>query len=200
MRRQAQKNTAKMGAIRIISGQFRGRKLPVLGQEGLRPTTDRTKETLFNWLMNDVRDARCLDMFAGSGSLGFEALSRGAEHVTFCEKFAKAVTQLETNTAQLNVQERTTILHTDACSNKITSSDSPFDIVFIDPPFQQNLVPQALTHLVTQNLITTTSLLYIEHESAIQTRTLAPAGYELRPLKQQKTGGFVYGLFHCIKA
>ena len=74
------------GVVRIISGQWRGRKLPVLAGDGLRPTTDRTKETVFNWLMNDINGMVCVDAFAGSGSLGFEALSRGAKQVTFFEK------------------------------------------------------------------------------------------------------------------
>ena len=75
-------NTAKNGTIRIISGLHRGRKLPVLDSEGLRPTTDRVKETIFNWLMFKIADLRVLDAFSGSGSLGFEAVSRGASHVT----------------------------------------------------------------------------------------------------------------------
>ncbi|HEY5715096.1 MAG TPA: RsmD family RNA methyltransferase, partial [Psychromonas sp.] len=76
----------KDGSIRLISGKWRGKKLPVQDKEGLRPTTDRTKETLFNWLMHDIRDANCLDCFSGSGSLAFEALSRYANHATLLEK------------------------------------------------------------------------------------------------------------------
>lgn len=199
MRRQAQKNQAKMGSIRIISGQFRGRKLPVLSHDGLRPTTDRSKETLFNWLMNDVRDAHCLDMFAGSGSLGFEAISRGAAHVTFCETFAPAVVQLKTNVGQLNIHDSINIVCDDACTTSAIDCDKPFDIVFIDPPFQKGLVEHALTNLTAHNLIDKETLLYIEHESSLQTLQLAPTDYYLKALKQQRTGGFAYGLFTCSK-
>ena len=199
MRRQAQKNQAKMGSIRIISGQFRGRKLPVLSHDGLRPTTDRSKETLFNWLMKDIRDAHCLDMFAGSGSLGFEAISRGAAHVTFCEMFAPAVAQLNSNASQLQINDQVNIIGADACNSKAIARTTPFDVVFIDPPFHQGLVEKALTNLIQLQLITTKTLLYIEHESTLQSVQLAPASYHLKTLKQQRTGGFAYGLFHCIK-
>ena len=84
---EASPNSRPTGEVRIIAGLWRGRKLPVLNAEGLRPTTDRVKETLFNWLMNDIAGSRCLDCFAGSGSLGLEALSRQAQAVVFLEKF-----------------------------------------------------------------------------------------------------------------
>ena len=89
---QSSRPSVRPGSIRLISGQWKGRKLPVLDAEGLRPTTDRVKETLFNWLAAEIRDAHCLDLFAGSGSLGFEALSRYAAHVTMVE-FNRSVAQ-----------------------------------------------------------------------------------------------------------
>src|SRR5699024_5826550 len=95
------KNAVASGQIRIIGGLWRGRKLPVLNSEGLRPTTDRIKETLFNWLMFDVNERRCLDLFAGSGSLGFEALSRGASQVIMVEKDHQVAQQLSQNLARL---------------------------------------------------------------------------------------------------
>ena len=101
-RKQANSST---GSIRIIGGSHRGRKLPVLNAEGLRPTTDRTKETLFNWLMMDVQGANCLDCFAGAGSLGFEALSRGAKSVTFMELDKPAAKQLQANATLLKYDQ-----------------------------------------------------------------------------------------------
>ncbi len=83
--------------LRIISGKWRGRKISFVGDEGLRPTTDRTRETLFNWLMHDIRGATCLDLFSGSGALGFEALSRGAKHVVMIDSSAPVITQLKKN-------------------------------------------------------------------------------------------------------
>jgi len=93
-KKQQSKNAAT-GSIRIIAGKHRGRKLPVLMAEGLRPTTDRVKETVFNWLMPYIQDAKCLDCFAGSGSLAFEAMSRGAKEVTLLELNKAAVNQLK---------------------------------------------------------------------------------------------------------
>ena len=92
-----------MGELRVIGGKWRGRKLRFSDIEGLRPTPDRVRETLFNWLMHDVQDANCLDLFAGSGALGFEALSRGAGHVTFVDQSRKIVDQLQKNMDVLSV-------------------------------------------------------------------------------------------------
>ena len=100
LKKQSDKNAQK-GHIRIIAGQHRGRKLPVLMADGLRPTTDRVKETVFNWLMPYIQDANCLDCFAGSGGLGFEALSRGASLVTLVELNKSAAQQLTANKALL---------------------------------------------------------------------------------------------------
>ena len=93
------------GSVRLISGRWKGRKLPVRDVEGLRPTTDRVKETLFNWLATDIRDSRCLDLFAGSGSLGFEALSRYASHVMMVEMDKGAAQQLAKNLQTLQSQQ-----------------------------------------------------------------------------------------------
>ena len=103
LKKQSNKSAAK-GNIRIIAGQHRGRKLPVLMADGLRPTTDRVKETVFNWLMPYIQDATCLDCFAGSGGLGFEALSRGAKSVTFIELNKAAAQQLKENKALLKAR------------------------------------------------------------------------------------------------
>ena len=91
------KNSEKSGVIRLISGKWRGKKLPVILLDGLRPTTDRTKETLFNWLMHDVRDAQCLDCFSGSGSLAFEGLSRFAKNMLMLERDKQVAQQLKKN-------------------------------------------------------------------------------------------------------
>jgi 16S rRNA (guanine966-N2)-methyltransferase len=97
MRRGVKQSTKSNGHIRVISGQWKGRKLPVLDLEGLRPTTDRTKETLFNWLAPYITQTTCLDAYAGAGSLGIESLSRQATHCTFYEKDKSAVRQLQSN-------------------------------------------------------------------------------------------------------
>ena len=160
-----QKQTSKaMGEVRVIAGLWRGRKLPVLNAEGLRPTTDRVKETLFHWLMMDVANARCLDCFAGSGSLGIEALSRQAQAVVFLEKFATAAQQLKKNLASLKT-DKGTVINTDTLAYLAQkNNDNPFDIIFIDPPFHHQFVPQILPLLQQNNWLAENALIYVETE------------------------------------
>ena len=160
-----QKQTSKaMGEVRVIAGLWRGRKLPVLNAEGLRPTTDRVKETLFNWLMMDVANARCLDCFSGSGALGIEALSRQAQAVFFLEKFASAAQQLKKNLASLKT-DKGTVLNTDTLAYLAQkNNDTPFDIIFIDPPFHHQFVPQILPLLQQNNWLAENALIYVETE------------------------------------
>lgn len=160
-----QKQTSKaMGEVRIIAGLWRGRKLPVLNAEGLRPTTDRVKETLFNWLMMDVANARCLDCFSGSGALGIEALSRQAQAVVFLEKFATATQQLKKNLASLKT-DKGTVINTDTLAYLAQkNNDNPFDIIFIDPPFHHQFVPQILPLLQQNNWLAENALIYVETE------------------------------------
>lgn len=198
MRSQQQKKPAKLGQIRIIAGTYRGRKLPVLAQEGLRPTSDRTKETLFNWLQSDIHNARCLDLFAGSGALGFEALSRGAQHATMVEVQAQATKLLQDNASTLKCREKCTIIHASALALTSNIQAEPFDIVFIDPPFGQGLVIPALENLLQHNLINSHTLLYIEHEQTLTTGTLRSTAFQLKALKQQKAGQCTFGLYTLI--
>ncbi|AWY44754.1 N6-adenine-specific methylase [Glaesserella parasuis 29755] len=152
------------GEVRVIAGLWRGRKLPVLNAEGLRPTTDRVKETLFNWLMMDIAGSRCLDCFAGSGSLGIEALSRQAQAVVFLEKFADAANQLKKNLVSLKA-ENGKVIQTDTLQFLAQkNSEAPFDLVFVDPPFHQGFVPQVLTALEQNGWLAENALIYVETE------------------------------------
>lgn len=152
------------GEVRVIAGLWRGRKLPVLNAEGLRPTTDRVKETLFNWLMMDIAGSRCLDCFAGSGSLGIEALSRQAQAVVFLEKFADAANQLKKNLVSLKA-ENGKVIQTDTLQFLAQkNSEAPFDLVFVDPPFHQGFVPQVLTALEQNAWLAENALIYVETE------------------------------------
>lgn len=125
--------------IRIIGGTHRSRKLPVLSLEGLRPTSDRMKETIFNWLQFDIENSRCLDLFAGTGSLGIEALSRGAQCVDFVEINNEAAAQISSNLEKLSLTDRAQVycmgaldfLKRAACDQE----SIPYDVIFIDPPF-----------------------------------------------------------------
>ncbi|MGJ8482635.1 16S rRNA (guanine(966)-N(2))-methyltransferase RsmD [Pseudoalteromonas sp. SYSU M81236] len=164
---KAANNKTANGFIRIISGQFRGRKLPVKDVQGLRPTTDRIKETVFNWLMQDTRDAVVLDCFAGSGGLGFEALSRFAASAVFFELDKSATAQLNSNIATLQLKNAT-VKHGDSLTllNNNAENDK-FDLVFVDPPFRQNLAEKSCFLLESNHWLTEQALIYVEVESEL---------------------------------
>ncbi|QDJ13607.1 16S rRNA (guanine(966)-N(2))-methyltransferase RsmD [Mergibacter septicus] len=166
MRKKALKKQTKstQGEVRIISGLWRGQKLPVLNIDGLRPTSDRVKETLFNWLMADIPASRCLDCFTGSGSLAFEALSRQADFVLMLERDHKVVSCLNANLARLRT-EKGKVIQTDSLQFLTQhNQDKPFDIVFLDPPFHHNLIPHCLEWLEKNNWLTANALIYLETE------------------------------------
>ncbi|GAA5218341.1 16S rRNA (guanine(966)-N(2))-methyltransferase RsmD [Corallincola platygyrae] len=184
-------NRGSSGQIRIIGGQWRGRKLPVLDSEGLRPTTDRVKETLFNWLMHDVRGARCLDLFAGSGGLGFECLSRFADSVLFLEKDSKAAQQIKTNLSTLSA-DTGEVKCADALQLLKQPPTQPYDLVFIDPPFRKGLLEQVLQGLAAPGWLKAGSQIYIESEKELPLPPLPPNWH----LHREKTAGqVVYRLF-----
>lgn len=146
------------GMVRIIAGQYRGRRLPVLSVDGLRPTGDRVRETLFNWLQNDVPGARCLDAFAGSGALGFEAASRYAESVTLVEADAAAAGALRASRELLGAESVDVV--NQSFEAFVATAPAPFDLVFVDPPFEctdYSAVLQAV-----QSILTPGGLVYIE--------------------------------------
>lgn len=152
------------GSIRIISGRWRGTKLPVVNVQGLRPTTDRNKETLFNWLMPFVNSAQCLDVFAGSGGLGFEALSRYAKNVVFIELDKAAANQIQQNLVKLKVGvEQAKVLHGNALQ-LLSKFELQFDLIFLDPPFHQGLLPDAIRLIQEHKLLAPSGILYIESE------------------------------------
>ncbi|WP_075271786.1 16S rRNA (guanine(966)-N(2))-methyltransferase RsmD [Mannheimia haemolytica] len=183
--RNSPQSVQQMGEVRVIAGLWRGRKLPVLNAEGLRPTTDRVKETLFNWLMHDIAHSRCLDCFAGSGSLGIEALSRQAQAVVFLEKFANAANQLKKNLQALK-SEQGSVIHTDTLAYLAQKNNGePFNIVFIDPPFHQGFVPQVLNLLAENNWLAPNAILYVETEKNPPPLEL-PQGWQI--LKEKAAG------------
>ena len=189
MRKKTTQNNASRksadGVIRIISGQFRGRKLPVKDVQGLRPTTDRIKETVFNWLMHDTRDARTLDCFAGSGGLGFEALSRFAKHTTFIELDLHAAKQLEQNIATLNAQNAH-VLNTNTLTYlEDKNTKETFNLVFIDPPFRKNLAQSCCDLLENNQWLDPEALIYVEVETEL-TSFKAPNNWLL--IKEKKAG------------
>lgn len=175
--------------LRIIGGQWRGRKLRFPDGEGLRPTTDRVRETLFNWLQPVIAGARCLDLFSGSGALGLEALSRGAGEVVFVERNPRAVRALKENLALL--QAEGTEVHQGDSLAYLRSEHKPFDVIFLDPPFRQNLLAPALTLLAEGGLAAPGARIYIEMESE-QGEPELPPGWEL--LRSKQAGQVAYHL------
>jgi 16S rRNA (guanine966-N2)-methyltransferase len=174
--------------IRIIGGLYRGKKLPVPEVEGLRPTPDRVRETLFNWLMHDIRDARCLDAFAGSGALGLEAFSRGASRVVFIEQSPKAQTNLDKIIRLFN-SSKLQLIKTDAASY-LENSKEQFDIIFLDPPFAHNYLPQCISTLEQQDILVHGGLVYVESASIpLMEET------KWRQIKLKQAGQVIYGLF-----
>lgn len=177
------KRTSSTGQIRIIGGQWRGRKLPVLCEEGLRPTTDRVKEMLFNWLQGRVFQPRCLDLFAGSGSLTFEALSRFAREVVALERFPQAATQLSHNQQVLKLEPSQLSVHNvDTLQFLRQSPNEGFDLIFMDPPFRKQLVKPCVELLMANHWLNPGALVYVEREK----EDLVSIPWEL--LKEKVTG------------
>jgi len=175
--------------LRIIGGEWRGRKLRFADGEGLRPTTDRVRETLFNWLQPVIGGARCLDLFSGSGALGLEALSRGAAEVVFLDTNPRAIAALKENLALLNA-DNGQVIRGDALAF-LRGEPQPFDIVFVDPPFRRDLLQPALRQLAEGGWLASGARIYIELESE-QAEPALPEGWEL--LRSKRAGQVAYHL------
>src|SRR5471030_1641184 len=180
-----------VGQIRLIGGQWRGRKLPVPDSPGLRPTTDRVRETLFNWLAPMIRGAHCLDCFAGSGALGLEALSRYAASTTLLEFERPVAQQLEKNLALLNAKDAKVVNANTL--NWLAKKGTPFDVVFVDPPFRKGILQETLTLLEQQGWLADEAWIYVEAEvehGAIP----VPASWRLH--REKVAGQVAYRLYH----
>jgi 16S rRNA (guanine966-N2)-methyltransferase len=177
--------------LRIIGGKWRGRKLDFPDVPGLRPTPDRVRETLFNWLQADIVGSRCLDLFAGSGALGLEALSRGAARAALVDESRAVTRQLEAH------------LHTLECSDAVVVNgkaleflqrgpgDTAYDVVLLDPPFRQGLVPACAALLEEKGWLAPNALIYLETESELHELPL-PEHWEM--LREKVAGQVCYRL------
>jgi 16S rRNA (guanine966-N2)-methyltransferase len=173
--------------VRIIGGQWRGRVLQFAGSDELRPTGDRMRETLFNWLQFELHGKRCLDLFAGSGALGFEAASRGAAELVLVEPQTQAVASLRENVALLG-SEGVSVSATNA-ANYLRAADRPFDVVFLDPPFARELLAEAVDLLDSRALLSPSAWIYIEQPRD----RLLPALPDSWLLHREKAQGQVVG-------
>jgi 16S rRNA (guanine966-N2)-methyltransferase len=181
------------GSFRIIAGEHRGRRLSFPEVDGLRPTTDRVRETVFNWLSWQIEDARVLDLFAGSGALGLEAASRGAKYVQFVELSQPAVSQLGEHRTMLKINAQVT--QADALMWLAQSQEAPFDVVFLDPPFRKNLLESVIQKLVNSSLLSAGTLIYLEKEKELSELAL-PANWRQR--KEKVAGQLCYGLYEVL--
>jgi len=165
--RQKSNKKSSVSTLRIIGGQWRGHKLSFVGAEGLRPSGDRVRERVFNWLMHYVAGANCLDLFAGSGALGLEALSRGANHVSFVDNNKATTKQIQQNIDKLSADQQSVSVYCSSADQYLQNSDqlNSFDIIFLDPPFGKNLLPATLNSLHTAKRLKPNGLLYIELEN-----------------------------------
>lgn len=192
----------KRQQIRIIGGIWRSRRISVIDGPGLRPSSDRNRETLFNWLAPYLENSRCLDLFAGSGILSFESLSRGASHVTAIELSKKVSRQIKASAALLQTGALSTatfdLIETNALK-WLQQANTPsckqpaerFNICFIDPPFRQSILHSTLEKLEQSALLAENAIIYIEHEQEIT--PLLPPNW--KKLQQKKAGQVVYALY-----
>ncbi|PID43726.1 MAG: 16S rRNA (guanine(966)-N(2))-methyltransferase RsmD [Proteobacteria bacterium] len=199
MQKRKAKRSAKVGPasrggtgfVRIIGGQWRSRKVPFPDVSGLRPSTDRVRETLFNWLMHSTCGANCLDLFCGSGVLGLEALSRGAARLTALDTNAQVVARLKDNLALLQC-DRAQVLQADALQWLASQSEpKPFDLVFLDPPFRQSLLHQSIRLLCDTRLLADGAKVYVECERELNVQL--PAHW--KKLKEKQAGQLSYRLY-----
>lgn len=195
------KSSLETGSFRIIGGQWRSRRLNFPAIEGLRPTTDRVRETVFNWLNAEIQGAHVLDVFSGSGALGLEALSRGATSLLALEKDKQAAKALQSNSDMLTSGSQDTklvnIQHTDALTFlahlKISASKKDsFDLVFLDPPFRKGLLEDTLDLLDQHPSILKGALIYVEREKELPSISI-PSGW--KRLKEKVAGQVLYQLF-----
>ena len=192
--RKADKSS-KPGRLRIVAGIWRSRLLDIADVPGLRPTSERIRETLFNWLQPHLEGARCLDLFAGTGALGLEALSRGAVSAVFVEASPAAVATLRRNVAALNATGAD-VRHCDALEF-LASDDGPaFDIVFLDPPFAADNAHDLCRLLAGSSKVAAGAMVYLE-EDRNRPKAELPGGWQ--ELKTKNAGNVRYSLYRAAR-
>jgi 16S rRNA (guanine966-N2)-methyltransferase len=178
------KRIAKAGKIRIIGGEYRGRRIAVPERRDLRPTPDRVRETLFNWLGQRLEGKRCLDLFAGTGALGFEAASRGASRVVMVENDRAVFATLVKTKETIGAQAVELVL--DDAFHYVEATTERFDVVFLDPPFRQNALPALLERL--PHRLAPGARVYVEAAEPVD------AAPSWRELKRSRAGQVSYQL------
>ena len=185
--RQRKTSGGLSNRLRIIGGRWRGRKLDFPAVEGLRPTPDRLRETLFNWLQNDIPGARCLDLFAGSGALGLEALSRGAARAVLVDASRQVTQQLEAHLRSLRCHDAAVVNLSAQSFLERGPGSTHYDVVFLDPPFHQGLIAVCARLLEEKRWLAPGARIYLECERDLALTGL-PAHWEIH---REKTAGQV---------
>lgn len=179
----------KQGLVRIIAGEWRGRRLKVPDVKDLRPTPDRVRETLFNWLAPHIAGASCLDLFAGSGVLGFESLSRGASYVEMVDQSVEVVELLKEELEIFGAENAK--VYRANIPKQLQLSRYMFDIVFLDPPYQDNLLLPCSQYLEENDFLADTAYIYLEASAVIKDNEL-PSNWKI--IKSGKAGQVFYHL------
>jgi 16S rRNA (guanine966-N2)-methyltransferase len=185
-----QQKKSPPGRLRIVAGIWRSRLLEIADVDGLRPTSERIRETLFNWLTMNVAGARCLDLYAGTGVLGLEALSRGAAEAVLVEKSPVAIDMLRSNVQALGA-DSAIVQHVDARQYLANGKCGKFDIVFLDPPFADDRLEELCRLLESQAVLTANARVYLE-QGRVGKEPVLPKGWEI--LKTKSSGNVRYSL------
>ena len=179
--------------LRIIAGQWRGRRWQFPAGD-IRPTSDRLRETLFNWLQGRIAGRRCLDLYAGSGALGLEALSRGAAQCVFVDRDAQAIAKLGLVLREWQAVADTFQLKSCSASQFLARSAQPFNLVFLDPPFEGSALADSVALLASGGWLAPHGLIYLEHPRSTPLPPLPP---DWQPLRSGTAGAVGYDLYQC---
>ncbi len=190
--------TRPSNSLRVIAGKWRSRKLEFPDIEGLRPTSDRVRETLFNWLQDCIPYANCLDLFAGSGACGIEALSRGARFVSFVDISASATTAIKRNLGLLGASDYEVV-----CKDSLTwlssvkkASGTQYDVLFLDPPFASDLLARVVNLVEASETLAKDAHIYIESAQEVSSNLL-PQNWQMR--KSKKAGKVYFYLYQRVE-
>ena len=178
--------------MRIIAGIWRGRKVEYVPQAELRPTTDRIRETLFNWLMPKITGAACLDLFSGSGIFAFEALSRGANSVTAIDNNSQVIASIE-KTQEILTAKNLRVIKLDVLDFLEKNREKKYNIIFLDPPYKLNLLNKCLNKINEYNLLLDYGFLYLENDSEI----IVPENWQIH--RHKKAGNIHFYLLQRQK-
>ena len=195
-KRRGKSKPSKRGRLRIVAGNWRSRLLEIADEPGLRPTSERIRETLFNWLAPTVEGSRVLDLFAGTGALGIEALSRGAASLTFVESSREVVAVLERNLESLAASRAETVCG-DALEFLANYRGEAFDIIFVDPPFAGDMLAEVCAALHTSEAAAAGTSVYLE-DARSRDRPPLPAEWQIR--KERTAGNVRYALLTITTA